>query len=121
MLYLQLHVGLTRVLFTAINGFAAEYLESSCCWKLGVGALIFRAVPLAALLGLVSVDVQALTTVAQRREAELRAYVSRRNPALALQMKRLKTLTPDNYKRKMNLLLDQKLLCKRVCKLWCAS
>lgn len=56
-----------------------------------------------------------------KRGAELGAYVSRRNPALVLQMKRLKTLTPDNYKRKMNLLLDQKLLCKRVCKLWRAS
>lgn len=36
-------------------------------------------------------------------------------------VKRLKTLTRDNYKRKMNLFLDQKLLCKRVCKLWRAS
>lgn len=114
MLYLQLHVGLTQVFFTAIDGFAVEGWEGSCCWVLVL--LVPWWADLAALC-----SCPASSCHGTQRGAELRAYVSRRNPALAFQMKRLKTLTRDNYKRKMNLFLDQKLLCKRVCKLWRAS
>lgn len=79
-----------------------------------VGALVCRPVPSCP-------PCPASACRGTKRGAELRAYVSRRNPALASQIKRLKTLTWDNYKRKINLFLDQKLLCKRVCKLWRTS
>lgn len=86
MLYSQADVGLTQVLFSPMDGFAAVFGEQL---SLVVGCRCPGLQSSAALLGCCPAPSCAVI----KAGAELRACVSSRNPALAFQMKRLNTLT----------------------------